>query len=117
MNTKPVVLIESLPDCQQESQGAAQLESSGNSWELPVLGAGGSLEEQDIRLPPLSHGTCFNDEYEVSDCPCRVYSCHSSGMVASDAGCVLLLYESKHQEYTVSLSMLVPLHFCSVLAV
>jgi len=53
---------------QQASQGAghiAQLESSGTSWKLPFLGAGGSLEETDIRLPPLSPGACFKDEYEV----------------------------------------------------
>ncbi|KAL0033716.1 hypothetical protein WJX77_002280 [Trebouxia sp. C0004] len=53
---------------QQASQGAghiAQLESSGTSWKLPFLGAGGSLEETDIRLPPLSPGACFRDEYEL----------------------------------------------------
>lgn len=53
---------------QQASQGAghiAQLESSGTSWKLPFLGAGGILEETDIRLPPLPSGACFRDEYEV----------------------------------------------------
>ncbi|DBB12599.1 TPA: hypothetical protein ACH3X3_005387 [Trebouxia sp. C0006] len=53
---------------QQASQGAghiAQLESSGTSWKLPFLGAGGSLEETDIRLPPLSPGACFKDEFEL----------------------------------------------------
>ncbi|KAL0029639.1 hypothetical protein WJX79_009994 [Trebouxia sp. C0005] len=53
---------------QQASQGAghiAQLESSGTSWKLPFLGAGGILEETDIRLPPLPSGACFRDEYEL----------------------------------------------------
>ena len=54
----------------QGSQGAghleaAHLESSGMSWKLPFLGAVGSIEEQGIRIPPLSPGCCFNDEYEV----------------------------------------------------
>ena len=44
---------------------AAHLESSGMSWKLPLLGAVGNLEEQGIRIPPLSAGCCFNDEYEV----------------------------------------------------
>lgn len=54
----------------QASQGqghveAAHLESSGMSWKLPFLGAVGSIEEQGIRIPPLSANCCFQDEYEV----------------------------------------------------
>lgn len=44
---------------------AAALESSKTSWQLPPLGIAGSLEEQDIRLPPLPPGRSFSDEYEV----------------------------------------------------
>ena len=39
------------------------------SWKLPFLGAVGSIEEQDIRIPPLSAGCCFSDEYEVPVIP------------------------------------------------
>ena len=56
-----------------------------DAWQLPTLQPEQGPEEVDVRLPPLSPGVSFSDEYQVPApallpshaCP---RSCHSDGL-------------------------------------
>ncbi|KAK9864346.1 hypothetical protein WJX84_006855 [Apatococcus fuscideae] len=52
--------------CGSDNQGtAASLQLAREMWQLPTLSPHDGPEEQDVRLPPLSPGACFEDEYQV----------------------------------------------------
>ena len=63
------------------------------SWKLPFLGAVGSIEEQGIRIPPLSAGCCFNDEYEVPVTP------HSPSFPQASTRAVAQYVQSQHDRF------------------
>ena len=50
---------------------------AGDAWQLPTLQPQHGPGEVDVRLPPLSPGACFSDEYQVCaqtllvDHPCQ----------------------------------------------